>query len=122
MLQGKYEEAAAYIEKAYKLGRKVDEKDKENKELVRAEYGIVMANLVMHGVSQAMETTSQRNISKLLNWKQIRKDVFSNELPISNVCSNENLKDKNVGEIAACYSVQNDAKDNVEMSSNDTIP
>ena len=48
-----------------------------NKELVRTEYGIVIANLVMFGLNQAMNTTSSQNIDKLLNWKQSRKDVFA---------------------------------------------
>lgn len=74
-IQGKYEESASYIEKAYKLTKKIQEEG--NKELVRTEYGIVIANLVMFGLNQAMNTTSTQNIDKLLNWKQSRKDVFA---------------------------------------------
>lgn len=64
-----------YIEKAYKLTKKIQEE--ESKELVRTEYGIVIANLVMFGLGQSMDNAaSSQNIDKLLSWKQCRKDVF----------------------------------------------
>ena len=89
--QGKYEESARYIEKAYKLTKKIQ--DEENKELVRTEYGIVIANLVMFGLSQAMDTTSTQNIDKLLHWKRSRKDVFAASVSIPRNFSLEKVVD-----------------------------
>mgnify|MGYP002804017197 CR=1 FL=1 len=88
---GKYEESVRYIEKAYKLTKKIEEE--ENKELVRTEYGIVIANLVMFGLSQAMNTTSAQNIDKLLNWKESRKDVFAATVSIPRNFSLEQVVD-----------------------------
>ncbi|XP_028397486.1 tetratricopeptide repeat protein 29-like [Dendronephthya gigantea] len=88
---GKYEESSRYIEKAYKLTKKIQEE--ENKELVRTEYGIVIANLVMFGHSQAMNTTSPQYIDQLLNWKQTRKNVFAASVSIPRNFSLEKVVD-----------------------------
>ena len=64
-----------------------------NKELVRTEYGIVIANLVMFGLNQAMNTTNTQNIDKLLSWKQSRKDVFAASVSIPKNFSLEKIVD-----------------------------
>lgn len=74
-LQGKFEESAKFVERSYELTKKMEKND-EKKDLVRTEYGIVSANLILFGVSQSMENTASENIKKLLDWKQSRENTF----------------------------------------------
>ena len=75
------------------------------------EYGIVMANLVVHGFSQATDTSNVQNITKLLSWKQVRKDIFSQSSPTPVGTLTERVSDKDLDGEWSPNSVQNDVEE-----------
>ena len=78
-LQGNYEEATKYFDKAYNLSRSMGETAAIN--INRVQFGIAMAHKMMPGFGGHVVLNKLPTVERLIEWKSSRVDEFEKPIP-----------------------------------------
>lgn len=78
-LQGKYDEATKYFDKAYNLSRSMGETSAIN--VNRVQFGVAMAHKMLQNVGGHIVMNTLPALDRLIEWKSSRVDDFEKPFP-----------------------------------------